>query len=249
MIESDKILFCSIETNQNGRPPHGWRIEESANRVGIEVKMFGGGWRKWENFKTKLDILLEELPKYKDEYDLILFTDARDVMYWRGKKSIMKALEKFKDYKMVINAETNCYPNKDLKEGQDKIESGKYRYLNSGMFIGDIDFVIDVLKKCNEDGLDDDQESFQNIYLDMPEYIKLDSNCELFQVMWDEEFGRSANFDIIFNNRFVYNKKTKTYPCIFHSPGPTGHLNQLEKITNRKFGKKYAVLKAIFLEQ
>ena len=53
MIKSDKILFCSIETDQNGRPPNGWRIEESANRVGISVKMFGGGWQKWENFKTK----------------------------------------------------------------------------------------------------------------------------------------------------------------------------------------------------
>ena len=200
--------------------------------------MFGGNWQKWENFKTKLDILLEELPKYKNEYDLVLFTDARDVMYWRGKKYIKKALKEFEDFKMVINAETNCYPNKDLKEAQDKIESGKYRYLNSGMFVGEIDFVIDVLKKCKEDGLDDDQESFQNIYLEMPEYIKLDSNCELFQVMWDEEFGRSANFDIIFNNKFIYNIETDTYPCIFHSPGPTGHLNQLEKIFNRKFGSK-----------
>ena len=44
MKQSDKILFCSIETDQNGRPPNGWRIEESANRVGISVKMFGGGW-------------------------------------------------------------------------------------------------------------------------------------------------------------------------------------------------------------
>ena len=241
MIKSDKILFCSIETDQNGRPPNGWRIEESARRVGIkDLKMFGGNWQKWENFKTKLDILLEELPKYKNKYDLVLFTDARDVMYWKGKKYIKKVLEKeFKDFKMVINAETNCYPNKDLKEAQDKIESGKYRYLNSGMFVGEIDFVIDVLKKCKEDGLDDDQESFQNIYLEMPEYIKLDSNCELFQVMWDEEFGRSANFDIIFNNKFIYNVETNTYPCIFHSPGPTGHLNQLEKIVNRKFEKKY----------
>ena len=237
MIKSDKILFCSIETDQNGRLPNGWRIEESARRVDIAVKMFGGGWQKWENFKTKLDILLEELPKYKKEYDLVLFTDARDVMYWRDKKSIIKTLRKFEDFKMIINAETNCYPNKDLKEAQDKIESGKYRYLNSGMFVGEIDFVVDVLKKCKEDGLDDDQESFQNIYLEMPEYIKLDSNCELFQVMWDEEFGRSANFDIIFNNKFIYNIETDTYPCIFHSPGPTGHLNQLEKIINRKFGK------------
>ena len=55
---------------------------------------------------------------------------------------------------MVLNAETNCYPNKDLAEPQKKLEQGKYRYLNSGMFVGDIDFVIDVLKECNEDGLE-----------------------------------------------------------------------------------------------
>lgn len=240
MKKSDKILYCSIETNQNGRPPNGWRIEESARRVGIEVKMFGGGWKKWENFKTKLEILLKEIPKYKKEYDLVLFTDARDVMYWKGKQDILESLEKFKDYKMVVNAETNCYPNKDLAESQMKIEKSKYRFLNSGMFIGEIDFVIDVLKKCMEDKLDDDQESLQNIYIIDSKNIKLDSNCELFQVMWDEDYARSANIDVIFNNRWIYNKKTKTYPSIFHSPGPTGHLNQLEKICKKRFGKKYS---------
>ena len=76
MKKSDRILFCTIETDQNGKPPNGWLIEQSASRLRIEVKMFGGGWRKWENFKTKLEILLEELPKYKKEYDLVLFTDA-----------------------------------------------------------------------------------------------------------------------------------------------------------------------------
>jgi len=240
MKKSDKILYCSIETNQNGRPPNGWRIEESARRVGIEVKMFGGGWKKWENFKTKLEILLKEIPKYKKEYDLVLFTDARDVMYWKGKQDILESLEKFKDYKMVVNAETNCYPNKDLAKPQIKLEKSKYRFLNSGMFIGEIDFVIDVLKKCMEDKLDDDQESLQNIYIIDSKNIKLDSNCELFQVMWDEDYARSANIDVIFNNKWIYNKKTKTYPSIFHSPGPTGHLNQLEKICKKRFGKIYS---------
>ena len=248
MKQSDKILFCSIETDQNGRPPHGWRIEKSAGEVGIEIKMFGGGWKKWENFKTKLEILLKELPKYKKDYDLVLFTDARDVMYWRGKKEILKAVKKFKDYKMVLNAETNCYPNLDLKDEQDKLVTTKYKYLNSGMFIGDIDFVIGILKKCNEDGLEDDQESLQKMYLENPKDIKLDSNCELFQVMWDEDFGRTYNFDVIFNRGYIYNETTNTYPAIFHSPGPTGHLNQLEKIINRKFGKRSVQLTAIFIE-
>ena len=48
------------------------------------------------------------------------------------------------------------------------------------MFIGEIDFVIDVLKKCMEDKLDDDQESLQNIYIIDSKNIKLDSNCESY---------------------------------------------------------------------
>ena len=47
MKKSDRILFCTIETDQNGKPPNGWLIEQSASRLRIEVKMFGGGWRKW----------------------------------------------------------------------------------------------------------------------------------------------------------------------------------------------------------
>jgi len=162
-------------------------------------------------------------------------------MYWKRKHEILKALEKFKDYKMVVNAETNCYPNKDLDEPQKKLEKGKYRYLNSGMYIGEIDYVIWVLKKCVELNLEDDQESLQKVYIENSKDIKLDSNCELFQVLWDEEYGRSANFDMVFNydSGSRYNQRTDTYPAIFHSPGPTGHLNQLDKVNNDNFGGKY----------
>ena len=238
---SDKILCCTIETDPNGAPPHGYLCEQSSQRVGIDLTLFGGEWKKWENFNTKYEILLEELPKYKDEYDLVLFTDSRDVMYWKRKHEILRALEKFKDYKMVVNAETNCYPNKDLDEPQKKLEKGKYRYLNSGMYVGEIDYVIWVLKKCVELNLEDDQESLQKVYIENSKDIKLDSNCELFQVLWDEEYGRSANFDMVFNydSGSRYNQRTDTYPAIFHSPGPTGHLNQLDKVNNDNFGGKY----------
>ena len=63
----------------------------------------------------------------------------------------------------------------------------------------------------------DDQESLQMAYMKNTKDIKLDSNCELFQVMWDEDFGRSANFDVLFNNSYIYNELTDTYPCILHS--------------------------------
>ena len=41
----------------------------------------------------------------------------------------------------------------------------------------------------------------------------------------------------------------KLMPNVLHESFVKWEKNQLEKITNRKFGKKYAVLKAIFLEQ
>jgi len=61
MKVSDKILCCTIETDPNGAPPHGYLCEQSSQRVGIDLTLFGGEWKKWENFNTKYEILLEEM--------------------------------------------------------------------------------------------------------------------------------------------------------------------------------------------
>ena len=65
--------------------------------------------------------------------------------------------------------------------------------------------------------------------------FRLDIDCEIFQVLWDEEWGRSANFDIVYNRDRIYNRLTNTDPCIFHAPGPTTTLSQVWKIINNKW--------------
>ena len=65
--------------------------------------------------------------------------------------------------------------------------------------------------------------------------ITLDYDCKIFQCLWDEEWGRSANFDIVYNKHKIYNKLTKTEPCVFHTPGPTCSDSQVWKIINNKY--------------
>ena len=108
MINSDKILFCSLETDDKVLRNN--YCLKSANHFGIRLELFGGGY-EWKSFFTKVEILNAELNRLKDKYDLVMFVDLRDTIFWADKKAILKRLEKIKyfgNYRMVFNAETNC---------------------------------------------------------------------------------------------------------------------------------------------
>ena len=104
-----------------------------------------------------------------------------------------------------------------------------------------IGFLDKVIKKAKSENISDDQEALTLMYLDYynlygkDSSFKIDNDCQIFQVLWDENFGRSANFDVVYNRDRIYNKLTNTDPCIFHAPGPTTTLSQVWKIINNKY--------------
>lgn len=261
MRKSDNILFCSLETDDKVLDKS--YCIKSANHFDIDLKVFGLG-TKWESFFTKIEILNKELNRLKGEYDLVLFVDLRDTMFWADKETIVKRLEEinyFGQFNLVFNSETDCFPYEPFREPMLSLEKdNKYSFLNSGMFIGEIDFVSYCLNQINDiyadkpsiiseyekeclknkkslnKGIvwDDDQFHWQSMYLNSPNQISIDAHNQLFQIVFERGGGETANFDLIINEDYIYNQHTKTYPLLFHSPGTTSHLSQFEKLLDTK---------------
>ncbi len=242
-MTKNKTLVCYVETdNHDGKDE---KILYSLNRLNIPVVTFGKN-EIWNGFMDKLNWLRDGMKEYVGQYDYVLFTDSRDVLYYKGLDVIEKEYEKHRKLgtKILFNAETNCYPNKELKSKY-PYPNKKYRYLNSGMFIGDFDYVIEILDeailRAKTDGIIDDQEIMTLLYLEKYNLygekteFRIDTECSLFQCLWDEDFGRSANFDIVYNKDRIYNNLTNTEPCVFHYPGSTCVSGQVWKIINNKY--------------
>lgn len=183
---------------------------------------------EWKGFGTKLDVLKDFINSC--ESDIILFTDARDVVFAAGHDDILNEFLSM-DVKVLFGAETNLYPNKSLIHGDEK---NKYRYLNSGLFVGYTSYLRELFNSMQFDGATNDQEILQEKLIEgFP--ITLDSDCRIFQNLWDEAGGRSCDFDILYQPTYIENLRTKTRPKIFHAPGPTTVLSQAYKVAMRLY--------------
>lgn len=233
---SSDLFCCYVETNPKliEKP-----LRQSASRFNVNLTAIGKG-EKWEGFTTKLKLYKEYLQTRTEKF--VLGMDSRDTLYINNADEILDRFIKLyycRGHKIVFNSETNCYPNKELAD-KHPCQSKKYKYLNSGCFIGEREYFIDLLNECETYAKkkkvinkNDDQELIQHIFLDkinkQDHSIWLDYDCNIFQVLWDEHGGRSANFDMVYQKDCCYNLNTKTFPCIIHYPGPTGHANTVLK--------------------
>lgn len=139
---------------------------------------------------------------------------------------------------IVISAEKNCFPT-DLKEEYDKLSSPtSYKYLNSGLIVGETEAILTCLEAMdapnipndywdNEKGVQvnpNDQLYWQQMYLKQPVDIALDFNQELCNTLHDVKIDELE----FLNGGYIKNKETQSYPCSFHFNGgaKTGGLMQ-----------------------
>lgn len=187
----------------------------SAKKNAIETQLITG-WRKLIKFEKKISYQHEFVSKLADN-DIVLFTDAYDVLIVRDKRKILEAFYRL-NAPVVFAAEKTCWPDPG-KKTLFPASASPWRFLNSGGWIGVVKNVkevlsiaVDIYKSGKNDG-GTDQRIYTDIYLDNPGKIKLDTNCEIFQTLL-----RSEN-DMIFENNTWTNKITGTRPCIIHANG------------------------------
>lgn len=147
---------------------------------------------------------------------------------------------------VMFNCEKALFPPSKL--GHRFPDTGSpWRYLNSGVYIGKPQSILDMLDAMWLDEICDDhparsplhgsgqvnvvdQNWFQLLYAAQPVPITLDTECEVFQCLsactWDE-------FDLSKSDK-VYNKVTGTQPLVMHCNG--GAKNEMLPDLCRKFG-------------
>jgi hypothetical protein len=147
------------------------------------------GWEGTQNFGVKLREVSDFLKAaFLDKDDIVLFTDAYDVVYCGSKKEVIDRYLEF-DHPIVFGCEKQCNP--DPKRASEYLFTNtEFPYLNSGMFIGR----VWALRKCildyKYDDRDDDQRFWTSRFFENPDLIALDYKNSLFlnTVDMDERF-------------------------------------------------------------
>lgn len=227
------IKFVSIETNMNKNVEK--KLLQSCRKFNIDIDIIGKGV-DWNGFITKWQIMVDYLTQISEE--LVCLTDSRDVLYMSDEDTIYNTfIENFDNDNIVFNGETQCFPEPEFAELHPN-QHKKYKYLNAGCVIGSRKTLLEaskkVLKLYEKTELNDDQFLLQKLFLDnkLDGKLTLDYDCKIFQCVWDNDWGRSNNFDLIYTKDDIYNRLTDTHPLIFHFPGPTTTDSQVWKILN-----------------
>lgn len=166
--------------------------------VGSDMSGPGGG--------QKLNLLRRYIDENQlPDNDVILFTDAYDVFFYRDLDEILARFIDFKS-EIVFSAEKYLWPDESLRFPASETP---YRYLNSGTFIGRVGEIKHILSAPIKDA-DDDQLYLQKAFLSGRYKAVLDTECYIFQT------NESACVEV---DGTVYNPITRCFSCIYHGNG------------------------------
>ena len=198
--------------------------------IGEGVKWNGGdmtgpgGGQKINLVKNYLNTL--------DDNDVVLFVDGYDVFFADDLNTITERFLGF-NTNVLFAAEINCWPEKSVASFFDS--HTKYKYLNSGLYMGYVKSLKHLMQTDIQDS-EDDQLYFQRQYIvnkfnptkDMN--IQLDVENYIFQCLAD------ASGDVgVKSNKQLINTDTMCCPCIVHGNGGTNHKQDFEKLYNELF--------------
>ena len=157
------------------------------------------GWNDRANFGVKLREVYNYIWNVDlDPDDIILFTDAYDVIYCGNHQEIIKRYLTL-DSPIVFGAETMCNPDPN-REHEYKNRHLQFPYLNSGLYIGRLWALRECMIGYSYNDADDDQRYWTNYLFKRPDLIKLDYYNSLFlntagidikEIHWD---GNKAKY-------------------------------------------------------
>ena len=177
---------------------HPKNLGKTVDWKGTDMSGPGGG--------MKINLIKEHIKTLPDN-DIVLFTDAYDVFYADDLETIVNRYLGFHT-KVLFAAEPDCWPDSNLADKFPKSET-KYRFLNSGIFIGE----VRELKRIFEEEIEnngDDQLYIHNKFLSNEFDIKLDYEAYIFQC---------HDLNVRKDGNQIFNPDTRSYSCIYHGNG------------------------------
>ena len=191
---------------------YGWNLEV----LGLDLDTTNLGHSKGGKFGMKLRYPKEYL-KDKNDNDILLFSDAWDVMVLDTPEQLINKYKSFnKD--IVISAENACWPDGSRELEYLDTKNEPFPYLNSGGYVGKVGTLKQIFNNYNDDDIDD-QRFWTDMYFKNRDKIVLDSKAVIFLSMHDVK-QEDFQFD---NEKFTY-KETGTNPILVHGNGTSKSL-------------------------
>lgn len=219
----DDFVLATVATSFND----GFRrFMRSAKVYNIPTKVLGMG-KKWEGGDMKraggghkVNLLKKALKPFADDRDkIVLFTDGYDVVLLGTSDQIVEQF-KMMDARIVFSAEPYCWPDESLADKYPITES-RYKYLNSGGFIGYAADLYELITSKEIKNKDDDQLFYTHLFLDKTlrdKYrMKLDTKAVIFQNLFDA----IDDLELKYDEGYVENNVHNTTPLVLHSNGPS----------------------------
>jgi len=178
-VGTDNSKCASLNTTAALKGVYPLNLGLGVEWEGGDMSGIGGG--------HKVDILRSYIDTLPD-HDVVLFTDAYDVLYNDDIESITRKYLSYRA-KVVFAGEESCWPDSSTGDAFTEIakemghEGTKVPFLNSGVFIGQVSELKKMLSdtEFHVENSGDDQLFYQNIFLSRKYDIKLDYECRLFQ--------------------------------------------------------------------
>jgi hypothetical protein len=201
---------------------------ELCKRVNLKPVVLGMSDKRLQSWGEAFGVKLEHILRFcrkVDERDIVLYTDAFDVIPQARQQKIIDAFLAC-DADLVFGAETACHPSEDLRAGFNTIHpdpGNPHRYLNSGFFIGYAGSYVAMSAEKGFTPWDDDQGYWAEIFLKKHKSagrfsthaIKLDVRSTLVMNLFN------ARHDLRFDKAVKRYKRlsTGTEPCFLHVNG------------------------------
>ena len=137
------------------------------------------GWQANGNFGLKIKLVQDFINTNElEDDDLILFTDAYDVIYYGTFSTIFERYSQF-NKPIVFGAETTCSPDLRMRKYYTNTNH-TFPYLNSGLYIGKVRALKECLQNYEYNDKDDDQLFWAQQFFQHQDKIELDYNNNIF---------------------------------------------------------------------
>lgn len=216
--------------SHGGRDDRFCRAVESALRHDIDLVILGWGVA-WKGLSQKLDASHAYAAALPAE-DVMLFTDAFDVMFTNSSRNILRIFESM-DTNILFAGECGCWPHVMEDNGRPCFRDypkapTPYRYLNSGTWIAKAGYakemLLAVIQEAGKNFANaNDQKLVADMYMQGRFGIKLDFYSQIFQSMHMTLSKPlpicNPTKDVKINNGHFHNSLTNTDPSVFHFNG------------------------------